>query len=167
MIVGKAAIPASSFYTPPPKQKKNAGSASTSHLFLPGNTRPRPRTPRYWTDLLVLFPRVGFGLESVFGHFGRVRLGGHVGSGRAGRGGVRDLGQGACVSIQGGRGLLVSEVIFELRERQGREGLPSSFLDCSEDMVRELMLVIVMEGLDLRTSAGAKMVLAESLMKGS
>lgn len=62
---------------------------------------------------------------------------------------------------------MVSEVVFELRERQGKEGLPSSFLDCSEDMVRKLMLVMVIEGLDLRTSAGAKMVLAESLMKGS
>ena len=43
---------------------------------------------------MVLFTRVGLGRESLFGHLGRVRLGGHVGSGGRGGGGVRGLGEG-------------------------------------------------------------------------
>jgi len=44
---------------------------------------------------LVLFTRVGLGLKSLFRHLGRVRLGGHVGSGGRGGGGVCGLGKGA------------------------------------------------------------------------
>jgi hypothetical protein len=61
-------------------------------LFNPSIARTRRVAS---TDLLVLFTRVGLGLESLFRHLGRVRLGGHVGSGGRGGGGVCGLGKGA------------------------------------------------------------------------
>ena len=54
-----------------------------------------------------------------------------------------------------------------MRSKGGRNGSPSFFWDWSEDIVRkvELRLEVVTEGLNLRASAGAKIVLAESLIK--